>query len=367
MSKNSPKIKLCFIAPKAYTLFNPKVKHNFGGAEVDLYYLAVELAKDINYSITFITADYSNGAGVENIKDVNLIRTFNFKQNSIIGFIKFWKGLSRADAEYYIIKTISPGMFITALFCFIKRKSFIYRSAHTYNCDGTYIKKHKIYGILYRLSLKSAKMVFVQNSSERADLLSTTGVSSNSIPNGHPLPVVDISKKDTVLWVGRSAAIKQPELFIHLAAKFPEEKFIMISPRSTGDSNYERLKDEIGDLKNLEFIEFVEFAKVQAYFTSAKIFVNTSEAEGFPNTFIQACISSTPILSLQVNPDKVLDKYNIGISCSGDIEQLNEKLHLILTDNNLRLKMGNNAREYAEEKHNIKKIADIYKKILGDN
>jgi glycosyltransferase involved in cell wall biosynthesis len=210
-------------------------------------------------------------------------------------------------------------------------------------------------------------MVFVQNSSERADLLSTTGVSSNSIPNGHPLPVVDISKKDTVLWVGRSAAIKQPELFIHLAAKFPEEKFIMISPRSTGDSNYERLKDEIGDLKNLEFIEFVEFAKVQAYFTSAKIFVNTSEAEGFPNTFIQACISSTPILSLQVNPDKVLDKYNIGISCSGDIEQLNEKLHLILTDNNLRLKMGNNAREYAEEKHNIKKIADIYKKILGDN
>ena len=55
--KEAP-IRVCFIAPKAYPLFNPAVKGVLGGAEVDLYFLATELAKDKNFVVTFITADY---------------------------------------------------------------------------------------------------------------------------------------------------------------------------------------------------------------------------------------------------------------------------------------------------------------------
>jgi hypothetical protein len=51
-------VRICFIAPKAYLLFNPDVKELFGGAEVDLYFLATELARDKNYAAGFITADY---------------------------------------------------------------------------------------------------------------------------------------------------------------------------------------------------------------------------------------------------------------------------------------------------------------------
>lgn len=43
-SNNTSRVtKVCFIAPKAYPLFNPDVKKVFGGAEVDLYFLATVL------------------------------------------------------------------------------------------------------------------------------------------------------------------------------------------------------------------------------------------------------------------------------------------------------------------------------------
>ena len=57
MSKNKP-IKVCFVCPKAYPLFNPSICKLFGGAELDLYLLACELTKDENYEVSCIVADY---------------------------------------------------------------------------------------------------------------------------------------------------------------------------------------------------------------------------------------------------------------------------------------------------------------------
>lgn len=53
-AKTTKKIRVCFVAPKTYPIFNPATGNYFGGAEVDLYYLATELAKDNNFEISFI-------------------------------------------------------------------------------------------------------------------------------------------------------------------------------------------------------------------------------------------------------------------------------------------------------------------------
>ena len=51
-------IRVCFVILNAYPLFNPEAKGVIGGAEVDSYYLASELAKDPNYNVSCIVADY---------------------------------------------------------------------------------------------------------------------------------------------------------------------------------------------------------------------------------------------------------------------------------------------------------------------
>ena len=47
MIETPAKIRVCFISLRAYPIFNPSVEKLFGGAEVDLYLLATELAKEI--------------------------------------------------------------------------------------------------------------------------------------------------------------------------------------------------------------------------------------------------------------------------------------------------------------------------------
>jgi glycosyltransferase involved in cell wall biosynthesis len=356
-------IRVCFISPKAYPLFNPDVKGVFGGAEVDLYFLATELAKDKDFAVSCLTADYGQQE-TETIEGVRIIKTLNFKENPLVGAVKVWKGLRKADAQIYFQKAASWGTFLVALFCKFHKRIFFYRTASEQECDGTYIKQHPVFGKMCLWALKTAAHVFVQNKIDGQNLLRTTGISSTVIPNGHRLVELRQCQRDTILWVGRSAEIKGPTLFTYLAEKVPNQKFTMICQRATGDDKYDQLLARASQVENLEFIQHVDFNAIDTYFQQAKIFVNTSKIEGFPNTFIQACQYATPILSLNVDPDGFLVQYNCGICCNGSMECLVDSLRFMLAENRF-IEFGKNARRYAEQNHNIKQIAGEYKRLFA--
>ncbi|MHC4757048.1 MAG: glycosyltransferase family 4 protein [Planctomycetota bacterium] len=356
-------IKICFIAPKAYPLFDPQTKGTIGGAEVDLYYLSTELAKDENFDISFITADCGQQQR-QLIENVNIIKSFTFRENPLSSAFKIWRVLKIANADIYIIKTISLGMFLVALFCRIHKKIFLYRTAHQNDCDGTYIKKHPFGAFFYKWSLKTASIVFTQNQKDKENLKTTTSIGSITIPNGHRLTPLTSEQRDTILWAGRSADFKRPQLFMDLARKLPQEKFTMICQRATGDEKYD-IVNQTKKIDNLEFIERVPFHQTNRYFQQAKVFVNTSISEGFPNTFIQACMNATPILSMNVNPDGFLDKYNCGLCSEGDWDKFVDSLKFLLEQNRY-MELGNNARRYVQENHDITHIVKIYKNMITD-
>jgi glycosyltransferase involved in cell wall biosynthesis len=322
-------VKICFISPKAYPLFNPNQKDIFGGAEVDLYYLSTELAKDEHFKVSFITADYGQQHR-QQIENVLIIKSLTFKENPLSAAVKIWRALKIANADIYLIKTISLGMFLVAMFCCLHRKIFIYRTASQNDCDGTYIKKHPFSAVFYKWSLKTTGTVFTQNQNDRESLKRTTSIESVTIPNGHRLTPLTDTQRDTILWVGRSTDFKRPQIFMELAEKFPQQKFTMICQRATGDENYERLLSKADKIENLQFIQRIPFNEIESYFQSSKVFVNTSEAEGFPNTFIQSCIAGTPILSLNVNPDRFLDEYHCGICAEGNWQKFTDSLKFLL-------------------------------------
>lgn len=357
-------IQVCFIAPKAYPIFNPQIQSAFGGAEVDLYYISTELAKDSNYQVSFIVADYGQD-DEEIIDNIQIIKSLNFNQNVITGAMKIWRALKKANADIYIIKTASPGVPLTARFCKKHQKAFIYRTAHTRECDGDYLKQHFILGRLFNRALKNADQVFTQNNQDRENLLRTIRIDSVVIRNAHQLPDLPHSKKESILWVGRSARVKGPEHFIELARKFPDEKFVMICRQATGDTSYDILRQTAVQVPNLEFLERVDFHQIDHFFKAARVFVNTSDSEGFPNTFIQACKSAAAILSLNVNPDNFLTDNNCGLICHNSQEKLIESLKNLLHKQTY-VELGQNGREYVSRFHDITQIIEQYKPIFGN-
>ena len=53
-----------------------------------------------------------------------------------------------------------------------------------------------------------------------------------------------------------------------------------------------RMRVRVAILSNLELYEDVPWNKIDTYFSNARVFVNTSTHEGFPNTFVQAALSA---------------------------------------------------------------------------
>ncbi len=365
-------LKICFIAPKAYPLFDPGINATFGGAEVDLYQLACQLSLDNNFHISFITADYGQPT-TQTINNITIIKSLKLNACSLTGAYKIWRSLYQANANIYIIKTASPGVPLVAAFCRLNKKVFVYRTAHLRECNGSYIRKHFILGKLFKWALRQAKIVLVQNQQDIPLLKQSIGIDSTPIPNAHKLPNIPIKpnntlppniKNNTVLWVGRSKKVKRPHIFLELANSFPDYKFVMICSKATGDNNYNQLYQKAKEIPNLEFHQQVAFREIDQYFRSASIFINTSTAEGFPNTFIQACAAATAILSLNVNPDDFLAKYNCGFYCQNNIDILKEKLQYLLNHPQHLHKLSSNARKYAEEHHDITKIIEQYKSLF---
>jgi glycosyltransferase involved in cell wall biosynthesis len=355
--------RVCFVAPKAYPLFDPQVQEVFGGAEVDLYFLATELAKDADFQVTVIVGDYGQ-APVETREGVTLVKGLDFHQGDLRGMARLWRIFRQAGADIYFIKTVSPGVPWLALFCKVHHKAFVYRTSSAAQYDTAYRQRHRLMGKAFDWALRRARTVFAQSEETASALRRDVGLSTvQVIPNGHRLGTPQDRPREIVLWVGRSDRMKGPERFIDLAMRLPHEQFVMICQRAFGDDDYPRLVDRALAVTNLQFIERVPFDQIDPWFQRAKVFVNTSDSEGFPNTFIQAAQWAVPIMSLNANPDRFLSQYQCGLCADGSFDRLAEGLRLLLANGRF-VEIGQNARRYVEQHHDITVIVEKYKQAF---
>ncbi len=257
-------IRICFVILNAYPLFNPDVKGVIGGAEVDSYYIASELAKDPNYQVSCIVADYGQEP-IEVREGVTLIRSSDFSTKRISATFRLWQALRRADAQIYVRKLSSAVTTEVAFFCKRFGRRFIYRTASSVECDGTYLKEHYFRGKGFLWSLRHADTVIAQNQTDADNLSATAGVSAQVIRNPDRLQPLDEKERQTILWVGRSADVKRPERFLELTKQMPEQWFTMICQRAIEDKQYDNLVEKAKQIKNLEFIPRVPFHKIHEY------------------------------------------------------------------------------------------------------
>jgi glycosyltransferase involved in cell wall biosynthesis len=363
--------RVCFIAYYAYPLFNGESEAIFGGAEVQAVLFGKKLAEDRAYQVDFITGNFGQ-ATVEVYDNVRVHKLHRLDKKGI----KYLKGIYYHWLLFYKIFKLDPDLCIQrsagiqtgviALYCKIFKKRFIYMTAHEFDCTGRFEKNNGISGKIFGFGLKYAYRVITQSREHQKLLEANYHIRSEVIENSFCIPEKYIGEKKFVLWIARLAAWKQPEKFFLLADKFPERRFVMVAPEAD-DAGYAKfIKNKAVKIKNLEFIPGVDFERVDEYFKQAKIFINTSTHEGFPNTFVQAAMYATPVVSLNVNPDNFLNEYACGYCAGGDEEKMAEYVQRLLEDKNDWQQKSNNIYQYAQKKHNMRENIIKFKKIIND-
>ena len=362
----SNKIKICFICPKAYPIFDSNTKSTFGGTEVDLYNISTELAKDNNYEVKMLVADYAQEKSVT-LENVKLIKTVNFKKNILSQTLNLIKALKKTDCDIFFMQGLNISLPLCVLIAKLRNKKFIFRTASSIHCNGIWLTKHKLHSIQIKWALRKINRVICQNAEDQKNCLNTYKIKTATvISNGQRFQEYNNNNKQGILWVGRSDTLKQPYLFIEIAKKMPNYNFTMICPKATNDNNYDTLIEKATKQNNLKFIKYVDFKNIDSYFIDNQFFVNTSSVEGFPNTFIQACKAATPIASLNINPDNFLNKENCGICTDGNLNNLCNNIETIIKDSNKFKTLSQNALNYAKNKHDIQIIIHEYKSLFKE-
>lgn len=359
-------MKVGILCPKAYGLLDPNTITNYGGAEVQFFLLAKQLATYHDIQVDFITADYGQERTI-NKENIRWIKSLNFKSNIGIQAIKLLKAMLCSDADTYLQITVTPYSFVLAIICRMLRRKFILFVAHDKESDSSWENNA---AAMQKWMLKRAWLynhsIIVQNNYQHQALLKK-GVQSYIIPNWMPITIPATTPTLSYhLWMARAEKFKRPEIAIELARRHPLQKFMIICPPVDGTdmSYYDTLKSQASACKNIIFIDkYIPYAQLDSIFSSAISHIVTSDAEGFATTILQAGLHKIPIYSLAINTNEFITTYHTGYFANHDIEDFYTNFSTFVQELPNK-NYGKNMHDYVCKNHDIIKNTAIIYKII---
>lgn len=361
--------KICFVGLDSYPVLNPKMgNHYFGGESVQQTLLAKAFVEK-GYEVTLVSLDYGQPDN-QVVSGVKVLKTY--KEGSGLPVLRFfypkiytvWKALKEADADIYFQSCAGALTGIVAYFCKKYNKKFIFRLAHDSDCiPGEHIIPNKRDVLIYEYGLKNTDLISAQGIKQVELLKKNYSLKSTPVNMTVEIPSeVEIEKELDVLWVNNFRQFKRPELMLEIAKKLPDINFYMIGGPVPGNEDlFESVKSAADDVKNLNVMGSIPYDKVNDYFSQTKLFVNTSDWEGFPNSFLQAWARGVPVIAF-FDPDDLIVNKSIGASPS-NIDEMVGSISEILNSDNYD-EMSQRARVFAIENYSPNSIADVYEELL---
>lgn len=197
--------------------------------------------------------------------------------------------------------------------------------------------------------------------STRNDLVSR-GLPAESIvviPNGvdlelySPDPAEPKFEEPTLLYLGRLKQYKRVDLILRALALLRDEGVharLIIAGQGDAADDLRRLRSELGLEDRVEMPGFVGEELKRTYFRRAWIHLLTSPKEGWGITNLEAAACGTPTIASD-SPglrDSVVDGVTGYLVPHGDVRALADRIRELLEDTELRERLGEQAREFAD-------------------
>jgi glycosyltransferase involved in cell wall biosynthesis len=361
-------MKILFLSSYAHLVLEKSATRVSGGAELQVALLARELAGG-GIEVVIVGGDTGqrDGAYIEGVK----IRTGG----------KFHSGnpvemLGAVPRVFSVIREEKPDwVFLlgwTAWMAIVvaMRRMLGFRAGFICGLDseltGDFRRENPVRGGLFEWGVGKCDLRFAMTEYQRA-LFAKRGWSCGMYRNlilPRAFPNAGVKEVD-FLWVSRCQPVKRPHLFLDLVEKLPEHTFEMICPREDVGL-WEGVAARAAGMKNLLFVEKVPYHEIQAHYDAARVFVNTSEWEGWPNSFIQAGLGGAALLSLAVNPDGIFERFGLGRFAGGDFEKLKSEARGMMGDAAELERMQAGCARFVAEMHDNAKETEAFLAGLRD-
>jgi len=362
------KPRLCFVAPTTWSVLSGDRSINtVGGSEVQQSILARAFAKR-GYHVSMICMDYGQPEGIE-IDGVHVLKVHTPQGGlPVLRFVhprltSVWAAMKRADADIYYQRSCGAQTGYVAAFCRLHGRKFVYAAASDADFDPTMpLLRFRRDKAIYSWGLRHSHDIVVQNPTQVARCREVYDRVSVPVRSCYVPPAIyQADPRGYVLWVSTLRKLKQPEVFIELARRLPQYRFRMV-----GGADHQEYFDALRGLAeivpNLDFAGFVPYADIEREFDGARLFVNTSKFEGFPNTFLQSWARGIPTVSFVDTGSSVNDHPVVNRVTS--LDEMASVVQDLMTNDASWRKVGTRCATCYANQHSVQAVVGGYESIF---
>jgi glycosyltransferase involved in cell wall biosynthesis len=352
-------MEICFVGLDNLPVLAPEYRrHTIGGESVQQTLLGRALARR-GHDVSMVVADYGQRDGAE-WEAIRVLKAY--PPDAGIPALRFihprwtgmWSALARADADLYYTSCAGMHVGLVALFCRRHRRRFVFRTASDTDCDGSRLLVRFVRDRwLYAYGLRRADAILVQSASQAETLARCYGlagrVAGMLVEKAERPAYRDID----VLWVSNIRREKRPDRILELAERLPEVKIHMVGGSLPGEEALFLDVSLRAARAKVPFHGRLSYWDANELYGRAKLLVNTSDVEGFPNSYLQAWGRGVPVITL-IDPDGVIEREGLGVGARSAAE-IPDAIRRLLRDPIAREAASDRcrafiAREYGEDK-----------------
>jgi glycosyltransferase involved in cell wall biosynthesis len=364
---------VCFLAPTTWPVLTGATDIKVvGGAEVQQSMIMPALVKR-GYKVSMISLDYGQPDRAE-VQGITVHKMY--KPDEGIPVLRFlhprltslWSTLKRVDADVYYQRTAAINTAVMAEFCRRHGKKSIYAGASDVDFvpgeeDIRYARDRKI----FQHGVRRVDKIITQNAAQRQTLLDNYGRDSTVIQSCYvPKPGAKADRAGYVLWVASVRPSKRVEHVLEIARRLPNYPFVIIGGPDAGRKEveyFESMRAIAAKMPNVRMLGFMPFAEAEGYFNGARVFVNTSLYEGFPNTFMQAWARGIPSVGF-VDTGSRRDGQPV-YDIVNEVSEATWKVERLMRDDIVWQQASQRVAAHFRDCHSIDAVIDRYERELS--
>ena len=222
---------------------------------------------------------------------------------------------------------------------------------------------------LYAWGLSWTDKIILQHSGQLSSLKKAWRGKASVVPSIAMAPsnyIPHISRSGYVAWVGILRQPKRPDLLIEIARKTRAVRFVVCGGPSQhrSSSGYgEEIVKQLRQLSNVDFRGQVDPAEAREIIGRSALLLSTSDGEGFPNVFLEAWASGTPVVTVRIDPDRIIQEKGLGV-VSGSVVRAVKDIQALLESPEKRDAIAAKAKLYVADAHSAKMVCKMFESAI---